>query len=114
MTISNWVELCDQLGKQFDIDIDLNGVLFLVGIRERGLTFQQFSKEEKLNLIHLGSCALYQEMGLTEKTGIDEEGWPIFTQKSLAPAIPEERKHKVLQDCAVRYFKKIYEIPPSI
>ena len=108
MTFSNWKELCDHLGRQFDIDIDLNGVLFLVGIRERGLTFQPFSKEEKMNLIHLGSCTLYAEMGLTENKGVDEDGWPIFVQKTLAPVIPEERKHKVLQDCAIRYFEKIY------
>ena len=108
MTFSNWTELCDHLGTKFGIDIDLNGMLFLVGIRERGLTFQPFSKEEKLSLINLGSCTLYQEMGLLEKTGIDPEGWPVFKQKALAPAIPEERKHKILQDCALRYFKKIY------
>ena len=108
MTFSNWKELCDHLGKQFNIDIDLNGVLFLVGIRERGLSFQRFSKDEKMSLIHLGSCTLYQEMGLIEKTGTDKDGWPIFAQKALAPTIAEERKHKVLQDCAVRYFQKIY------
>jgi len=111
MTFSNWTELCDHLGKQFDIDIDLNGVLFLVGIRERGLTFQHFLKEEKLSLINLGSCTLYLEMGLTERSGTDEEGWPIFKQKALSPVIPEELKHKVLQDCALRYFKRVY--PPS-
>ena len=109
MAFSNWQELCWHLSNQFDIDVDLNGVLFLVGIRERGLTFQPFSKEEKLSLINLGCCTLYQEMGLTEKTGIDEEGWPAFTQKALAPVIQEERKHKVLQDCAIRYFSKIYQ-----
>lgn len=108
MSFSNWNELCDHLGKQFGIEIDLNGVLFLIGIRERGLTFQPFSKEGKMSLIHLGSCTLYQEMGLIQKTGIDKDGWPLFTQKTLAPVIPEERKHKVLQDCALRYFKKIY------
>ena len=96
------------MGRQFDIDVDLNGVLFLVGIRERGLVIQPFSKEEKMNLINLGSCTLYQEMGLVEKTGTDEEGWPLFRQKTLAPTITEERKNKVLQDCAVRYFKRIY------
>jgi hypothetical protein len=79
-----------------------------VGIRERGQAFQQYSKEEKMNLINLGSCTLYQEMGLVEKTGTDEEGWPLFRQKTLAPTIAEERKNKVLQDCAVRYFKRIY------
>jgi hypothetical protein len=108
MAISNWNDLCAHLGRQFDIDVDLNGVLFLVGIRERGQAFQQYSKEEKMNLINLGSCTLYQEMGLVEKTGTDEEGWPLFRQKTLAPTIAEERKNKVLQDCAVRYFKRIY------
>jgi hypothetical protein len=107
MEISNWTELCALLGKQFDLEVDLNGVLFLVGIRERGLTLQPFTKEEKLSLINLGSCTLFLEMGLLEKTGTDPEGWPTFKQKSLAPVIPEERKYKILQDCAVKYFQKV-------
>jgi hypothetical protein len=105
----NWNDLCKQLSEQFGIDVDLNGVLFLVGIRERGLTFQPFTKEEKLNLIHLGSCTLYQEMGLIETDGVDDEGWPVFHQKALAPIIPEERKIKTLQDCAIRYFQRVFE-----
>ena len=108
MAFSNWNELCEHLGKQIGIEVDLNGVLFLIGIRERGLAFQPFSKEEKMSLINLGSCTLYHEMGLIEKCGTDEEGWSLFKQKALAPVIPEERKHKVLQDCALLYFKRIY------
>lgn len=102
-----WIELCEHLSKMFGMQVDLNGVLFLVGIRERGLTFQQFTKEEKLNLINLGSCTLYKEMGLTEITGYDADGWPQFRQKALSPEIPEERKQKTLQDCALRYFRKV-------
>jgi hypothetical protein len=103
----NWKDLCTLLGDMFGIEVDLNGVLFLVGMREKGLVFQSFSKEEKMNLINLGSCTLYQEMGLTEKVGIDRDGWPVFVQRTLAPEIPEERKIKTLQDCALRYFSKI-------
>ena len=105
----NWKDLCEQLSVMFGIDVDLNGVLFLVGIRERGLTIQKFSKEEKLNLIRLGSCTLYMEMGLLESEGEDDEGWPVFRQKVLVHVVPEERKMKTLQDCAIRYFKKIFE-----
>ena len=105
----NWKDLCEHLTGMFGIDVDLNGVLFLVGIRERGLTFQKFSKEEKLNLINLGSCTLYQEMGLIELSGEDNEGWPVFRQKTLAPVIAEELKIKTLQDCAIRYFKKVFD-----
>jgi len=105
----NWKDLCEQLSAMFGIDVDLNGVLFLVGIRERGLIFQQFSKEEKLNLINLGSCTLYLEMGLIELDGEDKDGWPLFHQKALAPVIAEELKIKTLQDCAIRYFKKVFD-----
>ena len=102
-----WKELCTQLSGMFNIHVDFNGVLFLVGMRERGLSFQQFTKEEKLNLINLGCCTLYMEMGLTEITGYDAEGWPTFRQRALSPAIPEERKQKTLQDCAIKYFARI-------
>ena len=105
----NWNDLCKTLNDKFGIEVDINGVLFLVGIRERGLTIQKFSKEEKLNLIHLGSCTLYKEMGLVESAGEDKGGWPLFRQKALAPVIPEERKLKTLQDCAIRYFQKVFE-----
>jgi hypothetical protein len=107
--IENWTDLCEKLGELFGIDVDLNGVLFLVGIRERGLLFQKFSKEEKLNLINLGSCILYQEMGLITLCGKDEDGWPVFHQNALAPLIPEELKLKTLQNCAIRYFKKVFD-----
>ena len=105
----NWKELCDYLGHKFGIDVDLNGVLFLIGIREKGLTFQKFTKEEKISLINLGSCTLYLEKGLVEKYGEDGDGWPLFRQKALAPVIPEELKLKTLQDCAMLYFSKVFE-----
>jgi hypothetical protein len=108
-TPDNWKDLCEHLKVMFGIDVDLNGVLFLIGIRERGLTIQLFTKEEKLNLINLGSCTLYKEMGLIEQSGEDKEGWPVFRQKALAPVIAEELKLKTLQDCAIRYFKRVFE-----
>ncbi len=105
----NWNDLCKTLNELFGIDVDLNGVLFLVGIRERGLSFQHFSKEEKINLINLGSCTLYQQMGLVTRSGTDPDGWPLFHQNALSPVIPEERKLKTLQDCAIRYFQNIFK-----
>lgn len=106
---ATWKELCERLNHLFGIEPDLNGVLFLVGIRERGLTLEKFTKEEKLNLINLGSCTLYCELGLLEQAGEDPEGWPLFRQKSVAPSIAESLKQKTLQECAIRYFSKIFE-----
>ena len=79
------------------------------GFGSEVLTLQKFTKEEKLNLINLGSCTLYKEMGLVELSGEDNEGWPVFQQKALAPVIAEELKLKTLQDCAIRYFRRVFE-----
>lgn len=106
--IKSWEELCNILSAKFGIDVDFTGVLFLVGVREKGLVLQKFTKEEKLNLINLGSCILYTEAGLLERTGTDHDGWPVFHQNALAPQIDENRKKKTLQDCAIRYFQKIF------
>ena len=108
-TPENWNDLCKTLNELFGIEVDINGVLFLVGIRERGLTLQPFTKEEKITLINLGSCTLYQEMGLVKRSGTDPDGWPLFHQNALAPVITEERKLKTLQDCAIRYFQKVFK-----
>ena len=79
----NWKVLCEHLSLMFGIDVDFSGVLFLVGIREGGFTFRKFPKEEKLNLINLGSCNLYLEMGLFELCGEDNEGWHNLTDSYL-------------------------------
>lgn len=105
----NWNELCDRLSEMFKMEVDLNGVLYLVGVRERGLMLQKFSKFEKWSLINLGSCVLYKEIGMVEELGTDRDGWPIFREKSVLTNWTEERKQKTLQDCALRYFAKVFE-----
>jgi hypothetical protein len=107
--MENWDELCEHLSDKFGVELNLNGVLFLVGVRERGLTLQQFSKEEKLNLINLGSCVLFKRMGLVDEIGADKDGWPVFKQKSSIAEVSEVRKKKTLQDCAIQYFNDVLE-----
>ncbi len=109
LKIESWKELGQILHARFGVEIDLNGALFLIGIRERGLSFQEFSREEKLNLINLGICILYQEMGLVSPSGTGKDGWPLFHQNALAPIILEDLKIKTLQECAIRYFQKVLD-----
>ena len=43
----NWKDLCEHLNGMFGIDVDLNGVLFLVGIRERGFNFTEIHERRE-------------------------------------------------------------------
>ena len=38
---------------------DLNAVLFLVGVQELGKGAKSFSKEEKQDIIHIGTCSIF-------------------------------------------------------
>ena len=73
----NWVKLVSRLeqllGKR---PKDLNGVLFLIGVQELGNGKQNFSKEEKQDLMHIAICKVLSLSGFYELEGIDNDGWP--------------------------------------
>lgn len=73
-----WEGLLLRLSKQFKVTANHEFILFLVGINERGSGFRNYSKEEKMDLMNLGSCVLMEHMGLTRKVGADGQGWPVY------------------------------------
>ena len=69
----NWVKLVSRLeqllGKR---PKDLNGVLFLIGVQELGNGKQNFSKEEKQDLMHIAICKVLSLSGFYE---LEESDW---------------------------------------
>ena len=81
---------------------DLNGILFLIGMQELGRWKEDFSKEEKQDLMHIAVCRLLSYDGYYEFVGRDGDGWPHY---KLLKGVPEKGvknqetllKHKVIQ-----------------
>ena len=48
-----WNELTKDLAETFKMDMDLQSVLFLIGVQELGVGFREFKKQEKMDLMHL-------------------------------------------------------------
>lgn len=48
-----WLKLRIKLKERFGIKPDMDGILFLIGIQELGSGKQDFSKEEKQDLMHI-------------------------------------------------------------
>ena len=53
-----WGKLLVQLQNQFGKKPDVDALLFLIGVRELGKMPEDFSKEEKQNLMHIATCKL--------------------------------------------------------
>src|SRR5690349_1640144 len=81
-----WLKLRIKLKERFGIKPDVDGVLFLIGIQELGTGKQDFSKEQKQDLMHIAVCTVLSASGYYALSGHDEDNWPHFIQLKELPA----------------------------
>ncbi len=97
----NKIEKC--LGKR---PKDLSGVLFLIGVQELGKGFQNFTKEEKQELMHIATCRLLAKLGFYELEGIDAQGWPHWKLLEPLPQFDLIEQEKLLKMQVLEYFEE--------
>lgn len=103
---SDWNRLLYKISEDFNVDADLNGTLLLIGIQERGLGFkEEYSKDDKMDHINLATCMLLTRWNYYEKTGLDENNWPIFKKNKMVPPFSKEKEDQLLKSSIVEYFK---------
>ncbi|WP_291152382.1 hypothetical protein [Flavobacterium sp. UBA7680] len=101
-----WELLVKQLSDQFaeGEDIDLDGIIYLIGVQELGQIHREFKKDEKLNLMHIAICRLLQPYGYYEFDFVDEEGWPHYQVKEELPTLKAGEQSVLMKDAIVNYF----------
>jgi len=100
-----WLKLRIKLKERFGIKPDMDGVLFLIGIQELGSGKQEFSKEEKQDLMHIAVCTVLSLSGYYVNEGNDDEGWPHFKQLKPLPGFILIEQENFLKDHVLLYFK---------
>ena len=101
-----WLKLRIQLKEHFGIKPDMNGVLMLIGVQELGQGPQEFSKEQKQDLMHIAICTVLTPSGYYAYDGLDEEGWPHFTQLKPLPDFNLIEQENFLKDHILLYFQE--------
>lgn len=93
-----------KLAIQFGEGLDMQAVLFLIGVQELGKGFVKLSKEEKVDVLHIAICTLLSPYGFYEYEGLDKEGWPHWkANEKLPPLKPEQQQHLIKQ-AVIDYF----------
>jgi hypothetical protein len=100
-----WLKLRIKLKERFGIKPDMDGILFLIGIQELGSGKQDFSKEEKQDLMHIAVCTVLSPSGYYILEGSDEEGWPHFKQLKPLPDFVLWEQENFLKDHILLYFQ---------
>lgn len=86
-------------------ELDLDAIIFLVGVQELGMGSRRFKKDEKVNLMHIAICRLLEPYGYYEYEGRDPDGWPHYTLVEELPSLKPGEQSVLMKEALVRYFE---------
>lgn len=101
-----WEKLVDILSTQFSQgeDLDLDAIIYLIGVQELGKVHQKYKKDEKLNLMHIAICRLLEPYGFYEFDYFDKDGWPHYNVKEELPPLKAGEQSVLMKEAIVNYF----------
>ncbi|CAM3470392.1 DUF2384 domain-containing protein [Flavobacterium longum] len=101
-----WERVVSKLSDQFSQgeDLDLERIIYLVGVQELGQLKQKFKKDEKVNLMHIAICRLLEPYGYYEFDHFDKDGWPHYNVKEQLPALKAGEQSVLMKEAIVHYF----------
>lgn len=101
-----WDVLVGKLSAQFaDGDtLELDAIIYLVGVQELGQYHRKYKKDDKLDLMHIAICRLLEPYGYYEFDFFDEEGWPHYTIKEELPTLKAGEQSVLMKQAIVDYF----------
>lgn len=101
-----WRDLVTKLSKRFDSGtLDLNAILFLVGVQELGQHAREFKKDEKLGLMHIAICVVLVPYGYYKELGRDADGWPHFERVQDLPPLGSAEQERLMKEAVLGYFE---------
>jgi hypothetical protein len=101
-----WEKLVQLLSNQFSQgeDLDLDAIIYLIGVQELGKVHDKYKKDEKLNLMHIAICRLLEPYGFYEFEYFDDEGWPHYKVKEELPPLKAGEQSVLMKEAIVNYF----------
>ncbi|MCO6499603.1 MAG: hypothetical protein J5I47_04390 [Vicingus serpentipes] len=103
--IQEWEKIEAFIEQRFGERIDEQTILFIIGLQELGKNDRNFSKEEKVDIIHIGLCTVLGKYGYYQFIGKDDDGWPHFKNiKKIPNNIEGDAQKSLLKKAIVDYF----------
>jgi hypothetical protein len=109
----HWNLVVEKLSLQFadGENLDIDGIVYLIGVQELGQLHRAYTKDEKLNLMHIAICKLLEPFGYYEFDFVDEHGWPHYKVKAELPHLKAGEQSVLMKEAIVNYFLQTEFIP---
>ena len=98
-----WADLIYNLEEQFGEEMTLKGVLYLIGVQELNFGIKQFPREEKINVLHVGTCRVLSFFGYYQFDHIDNDGWPHYKELKALSSLSATEQEKLMKEGVLKY-----------
>jgi len=98
-----WGELIIRLEKKINRELSLKGVLYLIGLQELNMIDKDFSKEEKIDVLHVAVCKILSAYGYYKFTGIDKDGWHHYDELKALKNLSEKEQQELIKEGIINY-----------
>lgn len=101
-----WDAVIDKLSSKFadGEKMDLDSIIYLIGLQELGQLHRVFKKDEKINLMHIAICRLLEPFGYYQFDFEDPDGWPHYKILEPLPTLKAGEQQILMKDAIVQYF----------
>ncbi len=101
-----WDQIVTKLSARFaDGDtLDLDAIIYLIGVQELGQPGKRFKKDDKLDLMHIAICRLLEPFGYYKFDYQDADGWPHYDVIDQLPTLKAGEQSLLMKEAIVQYF----------
>lgn len=101
-----WKKVEDFFAENFQTEKNppIETLLFLIGIQELGSGMQKYSKDDKVNLIHIAVCRLLEPFGFYKFEDYDDDGWPMYKQLEELPELKPNEQQLLMKKAIIQFF----------
>lgn len=100
-----WKSLLEKLDAKFGGGIDVEGIIFLIGVQELGKGKIKLGKSQKLEVMHIAICTILAPYGYYEYEGMDADGWPHWRVVNKLPHLSKKEQELLMQNAILDYFE---------
>lgn len=102
-----WNYIVTELSSQFadGDELNMDGIIYLIGVQELGQGQRKFKKDEKVNLMHIAICKLLEPYGYYEFDYFDKDGWPHYKTLTELPNLKPGEQTVLMKEAIITYFE---------
>ncbi|QMU66035.1 MAG: hypothetical protein GKR88_18285 [Flavobacteriaceae bacterium] len=104
-----WDLLVAKLSRQFadGATLQIDGIIYLIGVQELGQGKRRFKKDEKIHLMHIAICRLLEPYGYYAFDYFDNDNWPHYKTITELPNLKPGEQTVLMKEAIIHYFEQL-------